>query len=219
MKEEDRMDARVRTIDTNGGSISLLGTVKGLVSEGDLVEKAAEVTEPDVIALHISIEEIRGLKKVVEGEIKNTYLSSYEKVYARELSRFGEVQIPPPSLVAAYRVSLENNIPLRSLDFNDNKYSDIYTRYIDGMSMVRQSLRQKRVNRKKFKSRSVEDFCLEWDSVVNGLKAYKMLEEKREARMAERIIRLSRKYDRVLAVVELERIQGIFQKVRETIET
>ena len=208
-----KLSNRLRMIETPKGSIFLLGTVKGLVGEKDIVRKAVEDLNPDVIAIHISIEEIRGLEKVVKGKVKNTYLSSYEKVYARELTRFGEVQIPPPSLVEAFELSKAREIPLRPLDFSENSYSDIYTRYIDGMSMMRQSLRQKRVNRKRYRSNTPEEFCLEWDSVVNKLKAYRMLEERREKKMGDRIIKINKKYSSVLAVVEIERMQGIQRRI------
>ncbi|MEA3558676.1 MAG: hypothetical protein U9R75_05415 [Candidatus Thermoplasmatota archaeon] len=216
-KERDditvKLSRRLRTIDTAKGTIFLLGTVKGLVSEKEIVRKAIEDLDPDAIALHISIEEIRGIEKVVKGKVKTTYLSSYEKVYARELTRFGEVQIPPPSLIEAYELSRAREIPLKQLDFSDNSYSDIYTKHVNGISMIRQSLRQKRVNRKKFRSNTPEEFCMEWDSVVNKLKAYRMLEESRERKMGDRIININKKYPDVLAIVEIERVQGIRRRI------
>lgn len=208
---------RYYDLGSENGSIRVLGTIKGLVCEKELVKKAVMDQEPEIIALHISKEEIRGLGKVVDGKVKNTYLSSYEKVYARELSRFGEVQIPPPSLVEAYGLSKEMEIPLRPLDFNEVSYSRIYTQCIDGLTMMRQSLRQKRVNRKKFRSTTAEEFCLEWDRTVNRLKGFRMLEDRREKRMSSRIIKLGGTFKRMLAVVELERMDGILEHLRSSL--
>lgn len=203
------LDDRTAIIGSTSGDIMVLGTVKGLVSEGDLVLKAFKNLEPDVVGLHIGIEEVKGLKAVVKGNVENTYLSSYEKVYARELSRFGEVQIPPPSLVKAYKLAKKHKVPVKALDFNESNYSNIYTDLIDGMTMIRQSMRLKKVNRRKFKADSPEDFILEWDGAVNKFKGFRKLEGRREEKMARRIRELSKEFGKVLAVVEYERMEGI----------
>ncbi len=193
--------------------IIILGTIKGLVSERDIVRHSIEEFNVGVIGLHIGKEELKGLKAVVKGKVENTYLSSYEKVYARELARFGEVQIPPPSLVEAYITGGELGITVKHLDMDEESYTDAYTKFIGGPTMIRQSLRLKRVNRKKFKSQTAEDFVLDWDALANKLKGFKRLEEKREKIMASRISLLSKKYGSILAIVELERMKGIVNKI------
>jgi hypothetical protein len=203
------LDDRATLVKLSSGDVIVLGTLKGLVSERKIVLKSFESYDPDVVGLHIGSEEITGLKAVVKGKVKDTYLSSYEKIYARELSKYGEVQIPPPSLVEAFELSKKFQIPLKGLDFNDNDYSRIYTDVIDGLSMVRQSLRLKNINRRKFKAETAEDFILEWDRAVNKFKAFRNLEMRREKKMAKRIRFLSEKYGKVLAIVEYERKEGI----------
>jgi pheromone shutdown protein TraB len=207
------LKARVWVDDISASSVMVLGTIKGLVSERELVREAALLHEPDIIAVHIGKEELRGLEAVVTGEVKNTYLSSYEKVYARELSRFGEVQIPPPSLVESMEIAGELDIPLAHLDYGDEKYSTLYTKYVGGMTMIRQSLRLKKVNKRKFRSSTAEEFVAEWDETANRLKGYKKLEESRERRMASRIRKLTGRYGRIMAVVELERKEGIIKNL------
>lgn len=206
-------DSRITLVGLPTGDITILGTLKGLVSEGEMVKDAFEISEPDVIGIHIGKEEISGLKAVVNGEVENAYLSSYEKVYARELSEFGEVQIPPPSLVKAYEIATNKNVPVRALDFDEEKYSAVYTELIDGMTLIRQSLRLKRINRRKFKMVTPEDFILEWDRVVNKFKGFRRLEDRREKRMAQRIRSLSKKFGNVLAIVEFERMEGIIRNL------
>ncbi|MGA1848268.1 MAG: hypothetical protein ACMUHB_02910 [Thermoplasmatota archaeon] len=215
---EGELKGRATVHTLSSTSVMVLGTIKGLVSERTLVRKAADVHSPDVIALHVSKEELKGLKAVASGKVKNTYLSSYEKVYARELSRFGEVQIPPPSLVESLEIAQDLELPLAHLDYGDEKYSSIYTRHVDGMTMIRQSLRLKRVNKRKFRSETAEDFVMEWDEVANKLRGFRKLEESRERRMASRIDKLSDKYVRILAVVELERRDGIVRSLVEKME-
>lgn len=162
-----------------------------------------------MLCLHISREEIRGLKAVVNGKIKNTFLSTTEKIYAREMSRFGEVQVPPPSLVEACRISLKDKIPLVPLDMDDGSFSKQYTELIGGTTLVRQSLRLKRINRRKFRSDTPEGLAIEWDRSINRFRGFRRLEEKREENMASGIRSVCNGHSRVLAVLEYERMSGI----------
>ncbi|MGA1819434.1 MAG: hypothetical protein ACMUHU_00330 [Thermoplasmatota archaeon] len=204
---------RTMLIELGKSRVLLLGTLKGLVSEKEVVRSAFEDFGPDVICLHIGREEMKGLKAVVNGKVENTYLSTTEKIYAREISRFGEVQIPPPSLVEAYNISKEEGLPIRSLDFDDISYSDIYTRSVGGMTLIRQSLRIKSINKRKFRSDNPEDFVLEWDRTINRYRGFQRLELEREGRMARRIREISRKFGRVLAIIEYERMKGVSGKL------
>ncbi len=215
--DDDRSPSvdRTNVLELPNGNVTVLGTVKGLVSERKLVQKIFRASRPEVVGLHIGKEEISGLKAVVKGKVENTYLSSYEKVYARELSKYGEVMIPPPSLVEAYEVAKSLDIPVKALDFDETNYATIYTEMIDGVTMIRQSLRLKSINKKKFKAENAEEFVIEWDRLVNRYKGFRKLEAKREAKIAKRIRSLSDKYGDVLAIVEFERMEGIVKILSE----
>lgn len=200
---------RCRSMEIGGCQVMLVGTIKGLLSEGEIVRNLYERFCPEALCLHISMEEIEGLKAVVQGKVKETSLSKTEKIYAREMSKFGEVQIPPPSLVEACRISMESGIPLKPLDMDEDSYSNLYTGLIGGTTMVRQSLRLKRINRRKFKATTPEDLVIEWDRVINRFRGFKLLEDQREKNMASRIRSISSRYSRILAVLEYERMEGI----------
>jgi hypothetical protein len=191
-----------------------LGTIKGLLSEQDLVMEYLSKISPAAVGLHIGPQELKGLRSVVDGKVRSTYLSSYEKVYALKLSRFGEVQIPPPSLVGALRWSLKNDARVIALDYSDDDYDRVYTETIGGLTLVRQSLRLKSLNRKKVKSTTSEDFCLEWDSWVNRPSAFRKLERKRELHFAERVRAVASKHSPLVVVLELERLDGIIGSLR-----
>jgi hypothetical protein len=197
-------------IEIGGSSIQLLGCVKGLVSESSIVQRAVEETAPTLIGLHIGPEEMKGLNAVIDGELKETELSSYEKLYALRLSRFGEVQVPPPSLVQALRSARTMGIPVEPLDMGDAEYSELYVEEIGGITMMRQSLRLKKVSRVKFKEEDPARFSMHWDQVVNHLAGFQRLEARREHLMAERIRHLSRKGGVHLHVLEMERLKGIY---------
>jgi hypothetical protein len=192
--------------------LTVLGTVKGLVRDADLAERTFQEVDPSAVALHISPEELLGLEAVVKGEIEEVPLSSYEMVYAKKLSGFGEVQVPSPSLVKIFKKAKEKEIPVIPLDMNEETYSDVYIEKISGISMIRTSLKLKGVNRKRFKSKTAEEFSLEWDRAVNS-KAYMKLESFRENHMADEIGKALSKYSPLLCVVEFERMKGIVSRI------
>ncbi|MDG6225056.1 MAG: hypothetical protein QCI82_06040 [Candidatus Thermoplasmatota archaeon] len=200
---------RLIEFDKGGFRIHILGTIKGLVSESFTVEQVIEMLGPDLIGVHISPEELEGLAMVIDGEYKRTPMSPLEKVYAIKLSRFGEVQIPPPSLVQALRSSRERGIPIFPLDMNDEEYSDAYTENVGGLTLVRQSLEIKRINRMDYKGSDAAAFCTHWDRTVNRMSDFRTLEKLREERMAMRVHELSSKARVSLFILELERLEGI----------
>jgi pheromone shutdown protein TraB len=206
---------RSREMNLDGSKVFIVPTVKGLVSEAVIVKESIRRYTPDAIAVHIGKEEMKGLKSVVDGKVKMTYLTSYERVYALKLSRFGEVQVPPPTLVESLRMARDLKIPIFTLDLSDEEYTDIYTRYISGVTMIRNSLRLKRINRKKFKSQTPEDYAMEWDRISNRYRGFRLLEEHRERYQAKRIIKLCKKHDRLLCVVEYERSDGIIEAIEK----
>lgn len=192
----------------------IVGSVKGLVEEGKIVRSLLEKITPEAVALHIGKEELEGLEAVVQGKVKNTMMSSFEKVYARKLSRYGEVQIPPPSLVESLRWAKEEDKPVLTLDFDDAEYDTVYTDIVSGLTMVRQSLRLKRINRRKFKVDNAIEFALEWDRISNRLSGLKKLEKARERKQSENIKLSLERFDVVLCVVEMERKEGITSILR-----
>jgi hypothetical protein len=182
--------------------------VKGLANDAVLAERLFDEIDPSAVAFHISPEELKGLKAVAAGKIKQVPLSSYEMVYAKKLSVFGEVQVPSPSLVSVLKKAQKSGKTIIALDMDDESYSDQYTKDISGLSMVRTSLRLKTINRKKFTSTTPEEFSVEWDRAVNT-KSYMKLERARERFMARGIRNALKKHKPLLCIVELERMIGL----------
>jgi hypothetical protein len=207
-------------------SIYLLGTVKGLTSERKTVAKAFKRTKPDVIALSISEEELVGLESVVKGKTKKVGLSRYEETYARKLAaiaqedpdKYGEVQVPPPALVEGFELGRDNNVPVVAFDMDENLFTDIFVENISTSQLIWHSVRFNRIRKRKFKAKTPEEFVLEWDQVLNKLKGFKNLEVKREYFMAKRLVEITKKYDNVLAVAELERVEGIVSNLKKFIK-
>lgn len=197
--------------------IFLLGSILGLTNEKTEIKKAFGKIKPDAICLSVSDEELKGLKKMFDDEEQEILLSGYEEVYAKKLAFYDKVKVPPPSFTEAFELGQKNSIPVYAVDMDDREYTDAFTKNISTIQLILHSLKLKKIRKKRFKSKTPEDFVYEWDKIVNRLKGFRKLEKKREEHIARRIVDLSGKHDRILAVVELQKLKGISNLVKENL--
>jgi hypothetical protein len=205
----------MRRIQIGTSKIYIPDIIIGLTSERAKVSKVYNKVKPDVMALQISEEELEGLRSVVNGEEYDYFLSNYEEIYARKLASFGEVKVPPPCYERALKLSVDNGIPIIPIDMDDVYYADVFCESISGWDLIRHSLRVKRLRKKRFKAKTAEEFIFEWNREINKLKGFRNLESKREEHMARELLRLSKKHDRILCIMEMQRAEGVGQKVLE----
>lgn len=205
----------MRRIQAGTSKIYILDIIIGLTSESSKVKKVYNKIKPDMMAIQTSKEELDGLKDVVKGKEYEYFLSNYEEIYARKLASFGEVKVPPPCYETALKLCIENDTPLTAIDMDDTYYADVFCDNISGWDLIRHSLRVKRLRRKRFKSKKAEEFVLEWDREINKLKGFRNLETKREEHMARELLRLAQENERILCIIEMQRAEGVCQKVLE----
>ena len=194
-------------LNVNGSSVTLVPVIKGLVEEGHRISEIINSAEQDCVALSISVEEIDGLRNLdpsSEYEMNNV-----EIAYAKLLSDFGEVQVPPPCFYQAVLTADRKGIPTEALDMNDLEYTDAYCEVIKIRDMFRESIISKRILKTKFDVTAVEDFILDWDRRINSPKGFRLLERRREEYIANRIKVLAGSYQRILAIVDMERSEGV----------
>jgi pheromone shutdown protein TraB len=206
MKEKsDLMDA----IELNDCRLHVLGAIKGLENEMEKVKKSFELSKPDLIAVSLSKEDLRTLKNF-EGKVEDAKPDNFEEViYIRELKKWGEVKKPPPCYLAAVGLGKEHNVTCRAIDMNDEEYTDAFCRNVGTFELYRHSWSAKKLMKRKFKALTPEDFVIEYDKAITRLEGYRALELAREKHMAEKLRQLSRDRKSILAVVELERAEGL----------
>jgi hypothetical protein len=61
------------------------------------------------------------------------------------------------------------------------------------------------VKRRKYSTKSPEDFVRAWDRSINGLEGFRIVEQRRAEHMAKEILRECRTFKRILAIIEFER--------------
>jgi pheromone shutdown protein TraB len=187
----------------DGCSIRVLGVIKGLVSESKKVQEAFDGFRPDRVAVSLSKENVDGLRNIPEDY--EPLLTDYEEFYARGLERFGEVRAPPPCYVAVVEMADHLSIPLTAIDFDEDEYSALYCAAVSGTNLFRHSTRKWIVKRRKYSTKSPEDFVKAWDRSINGIEGFRIVEQRRAEHMAKEILRECKASKRLLAVIELER--------------
>ena len=73
-----------QTISIGDTQIRILSTVKGLVSEADIVENDIDIFEPDLVALSLGPEEIDGIRKW-DGQPYD--MSGWDEIYGLSLRK------------------------------------------------------------------------------------------------------------------------------------
>lgn len=189
--------------------------INGLTRERGKVRKAYARMKPDIVAMQISDKELEGLRSVIEGEEFDYFMSNYEEIYARKLADFGKVKVPPPCYETAMKLCLEDDTPAVAIDMDDLYYADIFCENVSTRDLLRHSLRVKKLRKKKFRAQTAEEFVLEWDNEINKLRGFRNLENAREEYMARELIRLARGHERILCIMEMQRAEGVCDKLVE----
>ncbi len=94
-----------QTVTVGNTQIRILSTIKGLVSESEIVENEIESFEPDLVALSVGPGEIDGTRKW-DGQPYD--MSGWDEIYGLSLRKIvGDdgVRLPPPSFSTAIKVS------------------------------------------------------------------------------------------------------------------
>ncbi len=205
----------MKRIQKGTSTLYLPEIINGLTSEITKVKKAYNKVKPDVVAMQASKEELDGLRRVVKGEKIEYFLSNYEEIYAKRLAAFGEVKIPPPCYEESMRLCIEHDNPIVAIDMDDIKYANVFCQSVSGWDLFRHSIRARWLKNRRFRAQTPEEFVLEWDSVINKVKGFRVLESKREEHMAKELLHLTEEHDRILCIIEMQRAQGVCEKVQE----
>ena len=187
--------------------VYLLPVIHGLAGEEKKVEEAFKKINPDCIAIGIAPEDVEMIEKVNEQE--DFELSLQHQYYLMHLSKYGKVVIPPSDIKMAHKIAKDNNLPLCPIDIDDNEYAELLTQNVSIFALIRHSRKIKRLAKKDFKAKNAEEFVFEWDKEINSIKSFRKIEDIRERRMAENLAKLCKSYKKILAIIPLEKLNGI----------
>jgi hypothetical protein len=197
--------------------VMLAGAIRGLVSEGEWIIKEIHEFRPDTVALSISKEGLIAMRSHLDSGAEEAGLDNLEEeIYVAGLEAFGEVRKPPPCFAGALNTAVELGIQVEPLDLDDEEYTNAYCRNISTLEVISQGRCQRRIARHRFQARSAEEFVLEFDEIVNRQKGFQKLEVEREEHMATEVARLASNRNCVLAIIEIERLQGVVRALEDS---
>jgi hypothetical protein len=162
----------------NGSEILVFGGVKGLISEGERLEKELQAFRPELILVSIPEESIEALEKFMDDPYEIT-LSDYELIYGTVLSEYGEVMVPPPIYMEPIKYARHFTVGIHGIDMEEEEYSQVYTENVHAFDLVRHSVRKRLIMRHSFKSETPEDFVEEWNLLINKVKGLSRVDEER----------------------------------------
>ncbi len=201
-----KKDATVRVRDAK---IRMLGVVHGLEREGTRVQQAFLAFEPDCCAVGIPEEDIETLRSCREEEKPDFETTPERDLFFEELARYGTVTVPPVDLVAAATLADEEDIALESIDLNDEEYASLFTDEMSLLGLMYNRWRNRRAEKKNMEAASAEEFVLAWDDMFNATRSFRAIKRAQEQHMIDRLWSLAGRHRRILAVIPLERYNGV----------
>ncbi len=203
MKKEARVQVR-------HASIRMLGVVHGLEREGRRVRQAFLGFEPDCCAVGIPTEDIETLRQCrTSDEAADFDMTSEREVFFQHLAAYGTVTVPPADLVAAATLADEEDVPLEAIDLDDEAYTSLFTDEVSLLGLIYNRWRNRRVVKKPFDAASAEVFVMQWDSSFDGTRSFRAIKRAQEKHMADRLWSLAGEFNRILAILPVERFDGV----------
>ena len=130
--------------------ILLLPVIRGLVSEGEQVERFAKELAPDAVALSISTEELKALRAHDGKPLEPLCGTIEENVYETGLGQFGPVERPPRCFVAAIKISDESKARVVGADLTEEEFTRSYVSLVSGWDFVRRAIGRNRLSSARF---------------------------------------------------------------------
>ena len=190
-----------------GCTVDILPVVRGLVSEYGKVKNAVSAGY-DTFAVSLGKEDILAVGLRAELE-EDQDLEDIDLVYLHHLENFGDTDVPAPAFSALIDTCNDISKPVAPLDMDEESFSKVYCDIITTLELLREGRLAKKAFRRRFDMSSPEAFAISWDAFVNNSKGFRELASLREKYMANRIKLIARNSERMLAVIETERIKGI----------
>ncbi|MGP6207424.1 hypothetical protein ACNF42_05280 [Cuniculiplasma sp. SKW3] len=186
-------------------NFEILFAIKGLVSEGEKVKDQLYEYIPQLIYIGISPEELEGLKKFIENPF-TVPMGDYEVIYGTILSKFGEVEIPPPIYTQAVTYGMNRNVPMKGIDLDEDSFGDVYGENFRIRDLVRYIRKKRRMMRREFNLNSPEEFVIDWKNEIETNPGLKKMEESRSAQICSEIRKAveENKEVRRIAIIEYE---------------
>lgn len=204
-----------QTITLGNSEIRILSTVKGLVSESDIVESEIESFNPDLIALGIGPEEVNGTREW-DGEPYD--MSGWDEIYGLSLRKIvGDkgVKLPPPSFSTAIKVSDTKKIDVIGIDMDEESFTEAYTKNISTWQLFKRGRLEKSMSKAGIEGKTPEEIALNMESSIRELSGFANLERERVKTMAENLRVQSETRKKILSIIEISNVLELVGELKQ----
>lgn len=203
-----------QTITLGNSEIRILSTVKGLVSESDIVESEIESFDPDLVALGIGPEEVNGTREW-DGEPYD--MSGWDEIYGLSLRKIvGDkgVKLPPPSFSTAIKVSDSKKIDVIGIDMDEESFTEAYTKNISTWQLFKRGRLEKSMSKAGIEGKTPEEIALNMESLIRELSGFAKLEEQRLKAMASNLRVHCENQKKILAIIEISNVHELLDELK-----
>ena len=204
-----------QTISLGNSEIRILSTVKGLVSESDIVESEIESFDPDLVALGIGPEEVNGTREW-DGEPYD--MSGWDEIYGLSLRKIvGDkgVKLPPPSFSTAIKVSDSKKIDVIGIDMDEESFTEAYTKNISTWQLFKRGRLEKSMSKAGIEGKTPEEIALNMESSIRELSGFANLERERVKTMAENLRVQSETRKKILSIIEISNVLELVGELKQ----
>ena len=204
-----------QTITLGNSEIRILSTVKGLVSESDIVEIEIESFDPDLVALGIGPEEVNGTRDW-DGEPYD--MSGWDEIYGLSLRKIvgnKGVKLPPPSFSTAIKVSDSKKIDVIGIDMDEESFTEAYTKNISTWQLFKRGRLEKSMSKAGIEGKTPEEIALNMESSIRELSGFANLERERVKTMAENLRVQSETRKKILSIIEISNVLELVGELKQ----
>ena len=204
-----------QNINLGNAEIRILSTVKGLVSESQIVENEIKSFNPDLIALGIGPEEINGTREW-DGEPYD--MSGWDEIYGLSLRKIvGDkgVKLPPPSFSTAIKVSDSKKIDVIGIDMDEESFTEAYTKNISTWQLFKRGRLEKSMSKAGIEGKTPEEIALNMESSIRELSGFANLENERVKSMVNNLLMQSDRRDKILAIIEISNVSDLVEELKQ----
>lgn len=172
----------------------------GVVSRKEVEEAMDEPFAPDLMAAD----------SAALGD--KIFISDTDMAYSRKLATFGDVELPPPSFMEAVRAADRDDVPVVDMDLSEDEYTRVFCDNVSYWQMVSHSRKVRRL-RKRLRAQTPEEMMEGWDDGLRKIKGFDTLEQERERKMAAELATQLERHGKVLAVIDMVRVDGTLEEL------
>ena len=204
-----------QTVTVGNTQIRILSTIKGLVSESEIVENEMKSFEPDLVALSVGPEEIDGTRKW-DGQPYD--MSGWDEIYGLSLRKVvGEdgVRLPPPSFSTAIKISDSKKIEVIGIDMDEESFTESYTSHVSTWQLYKRGRLETRMVKNGIEGNTPEEIVTNMEKAIREIDGFAKLENDRVEAMCENL-KSNLDKRKILAIIELSSVDSLLKLLKES---